>query len=340
MRRDAMYAIILVGFGFFLMSQRTGAAFYDTETHLYKDAIHYVQDQGSVRGYPDGTYRPDQPINRAEFVKIIVESAFPGSIGADCFPDVRDQWFAPFVCTAKDKGFVGGYPDGTFKPDRRVNFAEAAKIIVTGFALPTVSDPVWYKPFTDALRERNAVPPSIAELDQELTRGEMAAIIYALKGGGQSLGSGEQSTKRDDFGCWPSSCSIIPDPQGQQQCVDWKAGKTIQWGDCYLSGQPACTQLCEFETSGRTVEQPKQQEAGKCDLAPLRRQFSNTPYYTGPLFDDHYHMPMFFKVPDHPDAPVIDREISRSEVACLFDGERVKGVFAFYSVPANLKDSS
>ena len=276
MRRDAMYAIILVGFGFFLMSQRTGAAFSDTETHLYKDAIHYVQDQGIVRGYSDGTYRPDQAINRAEFVKIIVESAFPGATGAHCFPDVRDEWFAPFVCTAKDKGFVGGYPDGTFKPDKRVNFAEAAKIIVTSFTLPTTPDPVWYKPFTNALREHGATPPSIAQLDQELSRGEMAAIIFALKGG---------------------------------------------------------------KISAPVVENNNEEEA-LCDLPPLQRQFENTPYYTGPLFDDHYHMPTFFKVPDHPEAPVIDKDISRRDVVCLFDKERIKGAFAFYSIPVNLKDSS
>src|SRR3989344_9589440 len=56
-------------------------------------------------------------------------------------------------------------------------------------------------------------------------------------------------TERDDFGCWPPSCSVIPDPQGKQTCEDWKAGKAIQWqSDCNsLSAQPACVKLCEFE---------------------------------------------------------------------------------------------
>src|SRR3990167_4694360 len=44
---------------------------------------------------------------------------------------------------------------------------------------------------------------------------------------------------RDDFGCWPPSCSVIPDPQGRKSCEDWKAGKAVQWPSCnYFSDQP------------------------------------------------------------------------------------------------------
>ena len=62
----------------------------------------------------------------------------------------------------------------------------------------------------------------------------------------------EPTAERDDFGCWPPSCSVIPDPQGQQQCVDWKAGKPVQWPpDCnFFSQYPGCKKLCEFEKKG------------------------------------------------------------------------------------------
>jgi len=77
-----------------------------------------------------------------------------------------------------------------------------------------------------------------------------------------------------------------------------------------------------------------------CNTTPLQRQFSNTPYYTGSLFDGHFHMPQFFKVSDHPEAPVIDQDISKRDVVCLFGKDRVKNVFAFYGIPSHLKDSS
>ena len=172
-----------------------------------------------------------------------------------------------------------------------------------------------------------------------------------------SAPSAEQIVPRDDFSCWPPSCSAIPDFQGKQACEDWKAGKEVAWPlDCnYFSGQPACIRLCEFETSPPSAEPPKSQEvkqqeiaeqqpqsSSPCDAVPLQRQFSNTPYYTGPLFDDHFHMPQMQKITSgHVDAPVIDQDVSRRDVACLFNNKnRVKNVFAFYGIPSNVKDKS
>lgn len=60
--------------------------------------------------------------------------------------------------------------------------------------------------------------------------------------------SEEKPAERDDFGCWPPSCSLIPDSQGKQMCEDWKAGKEIQWFDCSaMAAFPKCVKLCEFE---------------------------------------------------------------------------------------------
>src|SRR3989344_813150 len=60
--------------------------------------------------------------------------------------------------------------------------------------------------------------------------------------------SEEKTAKRDDFGCWPPSCSLIPNQQGKQMCEDWKAGKQVQWFDCSMMATfPKCVKLCEFE---------------------------------------------------------------------------------------------
>src|SRR3989338_3817108 len=65
----------------------------------------------------------------------------------------------------------------------------------------------------------------------------------------------QQTNAKDDFGCWPPSCSYIPNPEGKQQCEDWKAGNAVQWSDCFVfSDHPACKKLCEFETSSAPVE--------------------------------------------------------------------------------------
>lgn len=154
------------------------------------------------------------------------------------------------------------------------------------------------------------------------------------------------SNARNDFGCWPPTCSLIPDPQGKQLCEDWKAGKPVTWPSCsYFSGQPACQKLCEAETKVITQNGGSQTAnvpiAAPCNLGSLQRQFSNSPYYTGPLFDAHFHMPQMFKIPNNPDAPVIDQDVSRYDVACLFSNKtRIKNVFAFYGIPITLKEQS
>ena len=86
-------------------------------------------------GHPDGTFRPEGVVNRAELAKMIVNgnSEFLGEepvnlSNTDCFTDVNDEWFAPYVCYAKGKGWVVGYPDGSFQPERSVNRAEAIKM--------------------------------------------------------------------------------------------------------------------------------------------------------------------------------------------------------------------
>lgn len=163
--------------------QGTRAAFSDVPlSHKHADAINYVESESIVNGYPDGSYKPDQLINRAEFTKIIIAATASEITGSNCFPDVSTQWFAPFICYAKSQNIIGGYPDGTFKPEQNISFAEAAKIIVFGFRYNIPSyEGEWYKPFVTILGDNKAIPTSINAFDKKITRGEMAEMIYRLK---------------------------------------------------------------------------------------------------------------------------------------------------------------
>lgn len=191
---------------FALFVSVTFASFLDVSTyHTYYDAITYVQDEGIVDGYDDGTYKPDQTINRAEFTKIIVNSQYDEDQIELCalqdhvFSDFdHNEWFTPYVCIAKQNGIIDGYPDGTFQPANTINFAEAAKIIVNGFQYDADEDTdPWYQGYVDVLEDNNAVPDSITAMDQEVTRGEMAEIIYRL-----------ETEESDDV----NTASLIDDP--------------------------------------------------------------------------------------------------------------------------------
>lgn len=151
----------------------------------YADAVGYLKDDGAVRGYDDGTYKPANTINRAEFTKIVLESAGQAPAGGNCFPDVTDQWFAPYVCKAKDLGLVQGYPDGNFKPERPINFVESSKIVTVGLSVP-ISDSyneAWYQKYVKAVEGEEAIPPTVATFDQYLDRGEMAEMVYRVQEG-------------------------------------------------------------------------------------------------------------------------------------------------------------
>lgn len=162
-------------------------------THANADAIAYVKAEGIVSGYADGAYRPNQTINRAEFTKIIEEATQDADTIDACLEDDNQRifsdipfgaWYEGYVCDAKGRGVIGGYPDGTFRPNASINFAEAAKIVSKAMDLSVSMDStVWYKGYVDALAAKKAIPNSILRVNQYITRGEMAEMIYRLKTG-------------------------------------------------------------------------------------------------------------------------------------------------------------
>ncbi|MEK7563016.1 MAG: S-layer homology domain-containing protein, partial [Patescibacteria group bacterium] len=114
--------------------QAGGGIFLDALGHPHESDIEYLHSRGIVQGYGYGIFRPDILINRAEFLKILM-LASEGSQVFDaenhrCFRDFwgEEQWYWVHACSAKEKGIIEGYPDGTFKGERTVILAEALKI--------------------------------------------------------------------------------------------------------------------------------------------------------------------------------------------------------------------
>ncbi len=165
----------------------------------YFQAIEYLRTQNVLKGYLDGTFKPDHSINRAEFVEFIINPLMMDTNNeGNClkenvadtaktvfFSDVStDAWYAVHVCFARMQHLINGYPDGTFRPAASINFAEAAKIIASVFSVdmanPTTGE-FWYRPYVQSLSNLHAIPVGITRFNQTLTRGEMAEIVYRLK---------------------------------------------------------------------------------------------------------------------------------------------------------------
>ncbi|MDA1292905.1 MAG: S-layer homology domain-containing protein [bacterium] len=150
--------------------------------------ISVLTSVGAIEGNPDGTFRPNRTLNRAEFLKIALASSpkvrVSSSDAADCFPDVsKDEWFAKYVCLAKKRGMVSGYPDGEFKPGRSVNYAEALKILseLYDYVAFSADDEEWYAGYVRAAQFNKTALPSSIKYDRSLTRGQMARLAAAYR---------------------------------------------------------------------------------------------------------------------------------------------------------------
>lgn len=154
-------------------------------------AVQFLVEQGIVEGYMDGTFKPEQEINRAEFLKIVLQAA--DIKGNECeqlsYSDVSaDAWYYDVICDATAQNIVEGYPDGTFRPSENINLAEASKIVAKVNELETeVTDlsEAWYQPFIRALQSNKVVSETLQEITQKVSRGEMAQMVWGLSTGNE-----------------------------------------------------------------------------------------------------------------------------------------------------------
>jgi uncharacterized repeat protein (TIGR02543 family) len=92
-------------------------------------AISYMNQLGIIKGYPDGTFKPEDSITRAEFAAIATRFA-KLSEGDKTFNDLSaDHWAYDLVKSAASAGWINGYPDGSFKPDKEISRAEVVTIV-------------------------------------------------------------------------------------------------------------------------------------------------------------------------------------------------------------------
>jgi len=172
-------------------------AYTDTETYSFGKGIQSLTEEGIIQGYSDGSFRPDAAITRAEFIKMVMTGAGVQSVGADCFNDVAQEWYAASICMAKDDGIVSGYEDGTFLPDQGVTLIEALKILVNVFEVKSIQPQggEWYSASLETAAALNYIPSTLDYYAETLTRGEAAELLWRIMNDQRD----EEATTLDEF---------------------------------------------------------------------------------------------------------------------------------------------
>ncbi|NHC38160.1 S-layer homology domain-containing protein [Scytonema millei] len=155
--------------------------------------------RGIVQGFPDGSFRPDEPVTRAQFAAIVTK-AFPqqSNRNAIAFADVPEYyWAKDAIQTAYQTGFLAGYPNNTFLPEQNIPRVQVLVALANGLNLSaktessTLLDTLYQdaaeipdfarSPVAAATANRlvvNYPNKDVLHPNQTATRADVAAFIY------------------------------------------------------------------------------------------------------------------------------------------------------------------
>ncbi|MBD2001819.1 MULTISPECIES: DUF3370 family protein [Cyanophyceae] len=186
-------------FASLLIATPNQAAFSDINSHWAKECISQMAPRKLVSGYPDGTFRPNATITRAEFA-VLMLNAFPDAPikrNGTSFKDVpTSYWAHKAIQDAYRRGFFSGYPGGVFQPNQAIPRSQAVGVVAgaKNYGIPENPTQTLGQYFNDAAQipeyAKNAIAsaavnsivvnyPNVKQLkpNQTATRGEVAALM-------------------------------------------------------------------------------------------------------------------------------------------------------------------
>jgi len=174
--------------------------FSDLENHWAGSCINQLAQRNLIRGYPDGTFRPNAPVNRAEFAALLL-NLFPDILPVRKTLDFSDvpttYWAYKVIQKVTESGFLSGYPDRTFKPTAPLSRLQIFLALANGLKCPIPPNPAqivkqYFADFNQipdyavsaiaAAAEAKLIVnyPNVRQLNpnQNATRGEVVAALY------------------------------------------------------------------------------------------------------------------------------------------------------------------
>lgn len=235
------------------------------ETHEFYNEINYLMDRDVLRGYPDGTVRPDTEVTRAEAAIMIGRlKEFDGTPRDTDFSDVSSNDEASgFIAAAAEAKLIEGYPDGTYRPDETITRGEMAIILSKLFIVPFRAEVTFtdvtpnmqaYEPVQQLLAANIIVgyPDNTFRPEETVTRGQFSAFLArGLEPEFKNDATIEQSYLRDktktyiydtEFGAERHVYNYVPTRNGLEMGYIWSI---------YKEDESLLTDVVESETRDR-----------------------------------------------------------------------------------------
>ncbi|MCJ7855382.1 S-layer homology domain-containing protein [Lachnospiraceae bacterium NSJ-143] len=181
----------------------------DINGHWAEKTINKWQDNGLINGYEDGSFQPNKPVSRAEFICMMNKALKMEKTGEISFRDVSaGDWFYNDVAVAIGEQYTAGFTDGTFKPNESITRAQAAmmlsKVISANTENTTVfadakDIPTWAKPAIEAVTSAgymSGYTDGTFQPNRVLTRAEAVSTIDRVMTGTETSVVEEQPAEK------------------------------------------------------------------------------------------------------------------------------------------------
>ena len=159
--------------------------------------VTFLAHPAYVKGYPDGTFKPDDPVTRAQLAKVLAVALGLDTAGAPAagFPDVAtDFWAYGYINAVRAKGLIKGFPDGTFNPGGQVTHGQLAAIVARQLGLQPVAGAGshWAAGYIAAIRQAGFLKDfkdQTYDPDAPATRAEVVVLVEEMTGRQKASGS-------------------------------------------------------------------------------------------------------------------------------------------------------
>lgn len=187
-KRNQLVLLTVLILFVFSMIGGASASFSDVPaTNSQAAAINRIDELNIIDGYPDGTFKPDQTITRAEFAKIAVytaglqDAASSQQFVTAPFPDVAvDYWAKNWINIAASHNYVKGYPDGTFAPEAQITQTEVITVLLRILGYNDNLPGTWPEDYITKASNLGIYNDISFVANKAATRGEVAVLVSAV----------------------------------------------------------------------------------------------------------------------------------------------------------------